>query len=67
MTQDGVRNVFLPSECKARKKPPWMNFPLLNGDFYTAQMFSKVPLVHNHTGGSLFTNGLGYDHLNPWK
>jgi hypothetical protein len=64
-TQDGVRNVFLPSEHKVRKKTPWMNFPSLKGDCYTDQMFSKVPLVHNHTGGSVFTNGLGYDHFYP--
>jgi hypothetical protein len=50
-TQDGVRNVFLPSECKTCKKTPWMNFPSLKGDFYTDQMFSKIPLIHNHTGG----------------
>jgi hypothetical protein len=63
MTQDGVRNVFLPSERKVRKKTPWMNFPLLKRDFYTDQMFSKIPLVHNHTGGSVFANGLGYDRF----
>jgi hypothetical protein len=68
MTQDGVRNAFLPSRCKVRKKTPWMTFPSLKGDFYTDQMFSKVPSVHNHTGGSVFTNGLlGYNHFYHWK
>jgi hypothetical protein len=66
-TQDGVRNVFLPSECKTCKKTPWMNFPVFKGDFCTDQMFSKVHSVRNDTGGSVFTNGLGYDRFYPWK
>jgi hypothetical protein len=66
-TQDGVRNVYLPSERKTRKKTPWMHFPSFKGDYFTDQMFSKIPLAHNDTGGSLFTNGLGYDRFYPWK
>jgi hypothetical protein len=42
-TQDGVRNIFLPSEHKTRKKTLWMHFPSLKGDFCTDQMFSKIP------------------------
>jgi hypothetical protein len=30
-------------------------------------MFLNIPSVHNHTGGSVFTNGLGYDSFYPWK
>jgi len=30
-------------------------------------MFSKVPSLHNHKGASVFTNGLGYDAVYPWK
>jgi hypothetical protein len=66
-TQDGVRNVFLPSERKTRNKTPWMHFPSLKGDFYTDQMFLKIPSFHNHVGGSVFTNGLGFDRFYPWK
>jgi hypothetical protein len=34
---------------------------------HTDQMLLKVPLVHNHNGGSVFTNEFGHDHFNPWK
>jgi hypothetical protein len=60
-TQTGICNVFLPSECKVRKKAPWLSYPSIKSDFYTDQLFSKLKDVHNHNGGSVFTNGLGYD------
>jgi hypothetical protein len=41
-THEGIRNVFLPSESKVRKKVPWMNYPSFKGSFYTAQFFSKI-------------------------
>jgi hypothetical protein len=40
-THEGIRNVFLPSERKVRKKAPWMNYPSIKGSFYTDQFFSK--------------------------
>jgi hypothetical protein len=66
-TQDVVRTVLLPSERKTRNKTPWMNFSSLEGDFYPDQVFSNIPLLHNNTGGSVFTNGLGYNRFYPWK
>jgi Reverse transcriptase (RNA-dependent DNA polymerase) len=66
-TQTAVRNIFSPSERKVRMKAPWLNFPSIKGDFYVDSMFSKVPSISGYTGGSLFTDGLGYDRFYPWK
>jgi hypothetical protein len=66
VTQTGICNVFLPSEHKVRKKAPWLSYPSIKSDFYTDQLFSKIKDVHNHNGGSVFTNGLGYDQFYPW-
>jgi hypothetical protein len=65
-THEGIRNVFLPSERKVRKKAPWMNYPSIKGSFYTDQFFSKIKSVHGYTGGSIYTNGMGYDRFYPW-
>jgi hypothetical protein len=62
-TQEGVRNVYIPSERKVRKKAPWMKFPAVKGKFYADQMFSKLKSVHGHIGGTIYTNGLGYDRI----
>jgi hypothetical protein len=66
-TQTGIRNIFLPSERKVRKKAPWLSYPSKKRDFDTEQMFSKIKDVHNHNGGSVFTHGLGYDQFYPWR
>ena len=66
-TQTAVRNILTPSERKVRLKAPWLNFPSIKGDFYVDSLFSKIPSVHGYAGGSLFTNGLGYDRFYPWK
>jgi ribosomal protein S25 len=66
-TQTGIRNIFLRSERKVRKKAPWLSYPLLKSDFYTDHMLSKIKDVHNHNCGSVFTNGLGYDRFYPWR
>jgi hypothetical protein len=66
-TQTGVRNVFISSERKVRKKAPWLKFPAIKGKFYADQMFSKLTSVHGHTGATIYTNGLGYDRIYPWK
>ena len=65
-TQEGVRNIFIPSERKTRLKAPWMNFPSIKGKFYTDQMFSKVKSMHGDIGGTIFTDGGGYDRFYPW-
>jgi hypothetical protein len=41
-TQTGIRNIFLPSERKVRKKAPWLSYPSIKRDFYTDQIFSKI-------------------------
>ena len=66
-TQAGVRNVFVSSERKVRKKAPWLKFPSIKGKFYTDSMYSKVKSLHGDTGGSMFTNGHGFDLFYPWK
>lgn len=66
-TQAGVRNVLAPSERKVRKKAPWLKFPSVKGKFYCDAMFSKVPSIHGDKGGTVFTNGYGYDRFYPWK
>ena len=30
-------------------------------------MFSKVTALHGFTGGSIYSNGSGYDRFYPWK
>jgi hypothetical protein len=66
-TQTAVRNILTPSERKVRLKAPWLNFPSIKGDFYVDLLFSKIPSVNGYNGGSLFTNGLGYDRFYPWQ
>jgi hypothetical protein len=66
-TQTGIRNVFLPSKRKVQKKAPWRLNPSIKSDFYTDQLFSKIKDVHNHNGGLLFTNGLGYNRFYLWR
>jgi transposase len=66
-TQEGVRNVYIPAERKTRKKAPWLKFPAVKGKFYADQMFSKLKSVHGHIGATVYTNGLGYDRIYPWK
>ena len=66
-TQSGVRNVLLPSERKVRKKAPWLKFPSIKGKIYSDQMFSQLASIHGEKGGSIFTNGLGFDAFYPWK
>jgi hypothetical protein len=66
-TQTAVRNIFAPSERKVRKKAPWLEFPSVKGDIYVDSMFSKVTGKGGFTGGSVYTNGLGYDRFYPWK
>ena len=66
-TQAGVRNVLVSSERKVRKKAPWLKFPSIKGKFYTDSMFSNVKSLHGETGGSMFTNGHGFDLFYPWK
>jgi hypothetical protein len=37
-------------------------------NFYMDEMFSNVPLVYNHTGGFVLTNGFRYDCFGyRWK
>jgi hypothetical protein len=40
---------------------------LLKGDFYVDSMLSKVKNSKGFTGGTVYTNGLGYDHFYPSK
>jgi hypothetical protein len=54
-TQTDIWNIFQPSERKVKS------------DFYAEQMFSKIKDVHNHNGGSIFNNGLGYDRFYPCR
>jgi hypothetical protein len=65
-TQTAVRNVFSLSERKVRKKAPWLQFPSIKGIFYVDSLFLKVPAIGGFKGGSLYTNGLGYDRFYPW-
>jgi hypothetical protein len=65
-TQHAVRNIYAPSERKVRLKAPWLNFPSLRSDIYVDSMFSLVPALHGYTGGSVYTNGDGYDRFYPW-
>jgi hypothetical protein len=30
-------------------------------------LFSEIPSIGGLKGGSVYTNGLGYDRFNPWK
>jgi hypothetical protein len=66
-TQTAVRNILSLSERKVRLKAPWLIFPSIKGDFYVDSLFSKIPSVNGYKGGSLFTNGLGYDRFYPWQ
>jgi hypothetical protein len=66
-TQAGVRNVLVPAERRIRKKAAWLKFPNIKGRYYTDQMFASVKDIHKHTGGSVFTNGVGHDYFYPWK
>jgi hypothetical protein len=66
-TQTALRNILTPSERKVQLKAPWLNFPSIKGDFYVNSLFSKLPAVNGYKGGSLFTNGLGYDRFYPWQ
>jgi hypothetical protein len=65
-TQTAVRDTFAPSKRKVRKKAPWLHFPSITGDIYVDCMFSKVSALQGFTGGSVYTNGLGYDRFYPW-
>ena len=65
-TQTAVRNVHLASERKVRIKAPWLQFPSIKGEFYVDSLFSKVTALHGFTGGSIYTNGSGYDRFYPW-
>jgi hypothetical protein len=67
LDETALRNTFAPSERKTQKKAPWLQFPLLKGDFYVDSMFSKFKNSKGFTGGSVYTNGLGYDRFNPWQ
>jgi hypothetical protein len=60
-TQTGMRNVLAPAERKVRKKAPWLKSPSLTCKLYLDQFFSKLKSVHGDTGGSIFTNGQGFD------
>ena len=51
-TYEGIRNVFLPSERKVRKKAPWINFPSIKGQYFTDGFFSQVKTNELHIGGS---------------
>ena len=66
-TQTAVRNIHLQSERKVRIKAPWLQFPSIKGEFYVDSMFSKVTALHGFTGGSIYSNGSGYDRFYPWK
>ena len=66
-TQAGVRNIHVSSERKVRKKAPWLKFPSIKGKFYTDSMHSKVKSIHGEMGGSMFTNGHGFDLFYPWQ
>jgi hypothetical protein len=63
----GVRNVFSLSERKVRKKAPWLEFPSIKGEIYVDSMFSTLQGIRGLKGGSVYTNGLGYDRFYPWK
>jgi hypothetical protein len=41
--------------------------PAIKGKFYADQMFSKLNSVHGHIGATIYTNGLRYDRIYPWK
>jgi hypothetical protein len=64
-TQSAIRNIFAPVERKIRKPAPWLHFLSIPGDIYVASMFSKVPAISIYAGGSVYTNGLGYDQYYP--
>ena len=66
-TQNGVRDVLVPSERKIRKKTNFLRFPTLRGRFYTDTMFSKDASTRGHKTAQVFTNGLGYDFFYPMK
>jgi hypothetical protein len=66
-TQTAVRNIFSPSERKVRLKAPWLEFPSIKGEMYVDSMFSKLPGIGGLKGGSVYTNGLGFDYFYPWK
>jgi hypothetical protein len=66
-TQTAVWNIFSPSERKVRKKAPWLEFPSVKGEIFVDSMFSKVPGIGGLKGGSVYTNGIGYDRFYPWK
>lgn len=65
-THEGIRDVYVSAEQKMRKKAPYLRFPNLKSTFYVDSLFSTVKSVHGHTGGSIFTNGYGYDRFYPW-
>ena len=66
-TQSGIRNIYAPSDRKVRLKAPWLKFPALNIKLYGDAMFSKVPGIKGERGGTVFTDGKGFDHFYPWK
>jgi hypothetical protein len=43
-----------------------MRFPNLDATFYVDSLFSSVKSIHGQTGGSVLTDGLGFDKLFPW-
>jgi hypothetical protein len=65
-TQSGIRNVLAPSERKVRLKAPWLKFPSLDRQIFADALYSKVPGLHKETGGTIFTDGKGYDFFYPW-
>ena len=66
-TQAGLRNIYAPSERKVRLKAPWLKFPALNTAIYSDQMYSKVPSIGGEVGGTVFTDGKGFDAFYPFR
>jgi hypothetical protein len=66
-TQTAVRDIYAPSERKVRLKAPWLHFPSIKGEIYVDSMFLKVTALHGFTGGSIYTDGNGYNRFYLWK
>jgi hypothetical protein len=66
-TQAGVRNVYLYAEWKVHKKATSLRFPNLDATFYVDSLFSLVKSIYGHTGGSNFTDDLGFNKFFPWN
>jgi hypothetical protein len=56
-----------PAGRKICKEAPWLKFPSLHCKLYLYQFFSKLKSLHGLTGGSIFTNGQGFDVFYAWE